>query len=199
MHGVDHVWQAQGLMLVWADLETTGTDLDVDEIIEAAFVVTDNNLNVIDSIEAVVRPLGWDDGRMLERVDPDVVQMHTDNGLWDEVAVSVSDILHLDWRVSQWVHELSDPDQPLPLLCGTGVHFDRAFMGVHMPNTVACLHYRNLDCQSMREAARLWNPLLFDDVERVVKSRDGAVPHRARSDVDGSIEAMREWRALFAV
>ena len=43
--------------IVWIDCEMTGLDLDVDELVEVAVVITDSELNPVDEgIDVLVRP-----------------------------------------------------------------------------------------------------------------------------------------------
>lgn len=66
---------------LWLDLETTGTIVNLDDILEVGLVATDSQLTVLDSDEIVIHHDGPEGAWS---VTPEVVAMHTDNGLWDE-------------------------------------------------------------------------------------------------------------------
>jgi oligoribonuclease (3'-5' exoribonuclease) len=112
--------------LVWLDLETTGSDEDVDRILEIGFVITDEALNEKSAYQYVVRQ---DDGKNWRLASDGVVRdMHDKNGLWDAVADPEAPRL---WCVELGaiadLKELGDKHDFV--LCGSGVsHFDRRFL-----------------------------------------------------------------------
>lgn len=69
-------------MIVFVDVETTGLNPQKDVLLEVAFVVTDDNLVEQAFVEVVIR--GGDIKEMIKcgLIDPIVVKMHTDNGLF---------------------------------------------------------------------------------------------------------------------
>ena len=74
--------------LVWIDCEMTGLDLDKDQLVEIAVIVTEADLTELDSgINIIIRP---DDLSILEGMDPVVVDMHTASGLLDVIPDGVS-------------------------------------------------------------------------------------------------------------
>ena len=68
--------------LVWIDCEMTGLDLEVDELVEIAVVITDFDLNVLDpGLSIVIKP----DASALENMSEFVREMHTTSGLIEEI------------------------------------------------------------------------------------------------------------------
>src|SRR5688572_8415963 len=70
-------------MLVWIDLETTGLDVQRDELLEAAMVITDDDLRPIAQGSKVRH---WNENfqgkALIDFIGADfVVEMHTKNGL----------------------------------------------------------------------------------------------------------------------
>ena len=75
-----------------------------------------------------------------------------------------------------------------PMLMGSSVHFDRAFMAVHMPRSQGVLHHRQLDVTSIR----LWWQLMSG---KDPLTWDKKAAHRAEDDVEETLnEAMEYWR-----
>ncbi len=70
-------------MIAWTDIESTGLDPRKEHLLEVALVITDDELNEILATSLVMKPVGIeiDDVQM----DPYVREMHTRNGLLDEV------------------------------------------------------------------------------------------------------------------
>ena len=68
--------------LVWIDCEMTGLDLNNDELVEIAVVVTDFDLNILDpGLDIVIKP----DASALENMGDFVRNMHTSSGLIEEI------------------------------------------------------------------------------------------------------------------
>ena len=73
--------------IVWVDLEMTGLDPARHVIVEVAALVTDAELNIIDEgVDLVVHATDAE----LAEMDDVVTQMHSDNGLLDEIKASPS-------------------------------------------------------------------------------------------------------------
>jgi oligoribonuclease len=78
-------------MIVWCDVETTGLSPEKDHLLEVALVVTDDDLVEQCHTSVVMQPVGISIGSV--QMDKKVVDMHTKNGLLDEVrALEQSDI-----------------------------------------------------------------------------------------------------------
>ena len=68
--------------LVWVDCEMTGLDLATDELIEIGVIVTDFNLNPLDTgIDLLIKP----SQTALDNMGDFVREMHTKSGLLDEL------------------------------------------------------------------------------------------------------------------
>jgi oligoribonuclease (3'-5' exoribonuclease) len=75
-------------------VESTGLDERKDHLLEVAMVVTDDDLNELDCCSVVMKPVGV----LIDQVqmDPKVLDMHTKNGLLDEVrALEAADGMRL--------------------------------------------------------------------------------------------------------
>lgn len=172
-------------MYLWLDLETTGLDPEKDQILEVAWILTDNTL---------VAPTSDDGdpaaGRCLVRPDPSkkpitdlhVMKMHVDSGLIEELldadppAGTVRDaqdaILE---HVRMYANDVN------LVLAGSGVYFDKRFIEQQMPELHQRLSYRIMDVSVVE---RFFTDLLGFEVEK----RPPA--HRAWDDVHDAQKRM---------
>lgn len=169
-------------MLTWIDLETTGLDERVDEILEIAVAVTDDELNEIAARNWVVRPSSR---AILLSMSEYVRSMHVASGLLDEIAsgvrYSITSVAH---RAEAFIRTYAP--EPTPM-CGNSVGFDRRFLAYHAPELEKAFTYRTIDVSSIKELARRWRP----EIEYVP---DGGKPHRALPDIRHSIAELAHYR-----
>jgi oligoribonuclease len=171
--------------LVWIDCEMTGLDLDVDELVEIAVVITDYDLNPVDDgLSIVIKP----DASALESMGEFVRTMHTQSGLIEEIPNGVS-VAEAEYEVLEYVLKHVPEEQRAPL-AGNSIGTDRAFLTKYMPRLDAHLHYRNVDVSSIKELAKRWYPRAYFNSP----AKNGG--HRALADI---LESIRElhyyWRA----
>lgn len=171
--------------LVWIDLEMTGLDLLNDKIIEIAILVTDKNLNLLDDkgFEAVIG-IDQDD---IEKMNKEVVKMHTKNGLLDKCLQSNNRLEDVEQQaldyISQFVGRQESP------LCGSTIATDRAFLWLKMPKLNEYLHYRNIDSSTLKQLHTIWT-----DQDSFVKATDD---HTALNDIRNSINELKFYRKSF--
>ena len=169
--------------LVWIDCEMTGLDLEVDELVEIAVVITDYDLNPVDAgIEIVIKP----DASALESMSEFVRAMHTESGLIDEIPDGVS-VAEAEYEVLEYVLKHVPDEQRAPL-AGNSIGTDRAFISRFMPRLDAHLHYRNVDVSSIKELAKRWYPRAYFNAP----AKHGG--HRALADILESILELRYYR-----
>lgn len=169
--------------LVWIDCEMTGLDLEVDELVEIAVVITDYDLNPVDAgLDIVIRP----DASALESMGDFVRAMHTDSGLIEEIPNGVS-VAEAEYEVLEYVLKHVPDEQKAPL-AGNSIGTDRAFIAKFMPRLDAHLHYRNVDVSSIKELAKRWYPRAYFNAP----AKDGG--HRALADILESIRELQYYR-----
>jgi oligoribonuclease len=169
--------------LVWIDCEMTGLDLEVDELVEIAVVITDYDLNPVDAgLDIVIRP----DASALEAMGDFVRAMHTDSGLIEEIPNGVS-VAEAEYEVLEYVLKHVPDEQKAPL-AGNSIGTDRAFIAKFMPRLDAHLHYRNVDVSSIKELAKRWYPRAYFNAP----AKDGG--HRALADILESIRELQYYR-----
>ncbi len=174
--------------IVWVDCEMTGLDLGSDALVEIACVVTDAELNELDSgVSVVIRPPDAPFAAM-----PQVVRdMHTASGLITEIpngiTLSEAEQLVLDYIKSHV------PEARKAQLAGSSVYVDRGFLARDMPELDAWLHYRLIDVSSIKELVRRWYPRVY------FSSPQKRGNHRALADARESIAELRYYRDAILV
>src|SRR5690606_9620088 len=124
--------------LVWIDCEMTGLDVEVDELVEVAVVVTDYELEPVDpGFSIVIKP----DASALEGMGEFVREMHTASGLLEEIPNGVS-LAEAEYEVLEYILTFV-PDGGTAPLAGNTIGTDRAFLAKYMPRVDAHLHYRS--------------------------------------------------------
>ncbi|MBX0298606.1 oligoribonuclease [Cryobacterium sp. 1639] len=169
--------------LVWIDCEMTGLDLNNDELVEIAVVVTDFDLNILDpGLDIVIKP----DASALENMGEFVRNMHTSSGLIEEIPHGVS-VAEAEYQVIEYLLRFVPEDQRAPL-AGNSIGTDRAFLARYMPRLDKQLHYRNVDVSSIKELAHRWFPRAYFNAP----AKDGG--HRALADILESIRELAYYR-----
>jgi oligoribonuclease len=174
--------------LVWIDCEMTGLDLDVDELVEIAVIVTDSELNPIhEGFELVIKP----NDSALANMGDFVTEMHTKSGLITEISGGVS-VGEAEIKVLEYLQGLIPEGQRVPL-AGNSIGTDRGFISRYMPRLDDYLHYRNVDVSSLKELARRWYPRAYFNAP--AKTGD----HRALADIRESIRELAYYREAIMV
>lgn len=172
---------------VWIDLETTGLEPKGGLILEAAVVLTDAQLRLIDSINIIV-PHKM--STLTANLDDFTTKMHTDNGLINDI----NNLNKLGNESSEVAHTMLDSEIVAFLqshnvgkipMCGSSVAFDRSWVNEHLMMTASMFHYRNIDVSSILEAIARINPHMVPSVPQV------GTAHRAMGDIQTTIETLR--------
>lgn len=170
--------------IVWVDLEMTGLDPSRHVIVEVAALVTDAELNIIDEgVDLVVHATDAE----LAEMDDFVTQMHSDNGLLDDIKASTVSIEEAEGAVLALVEKHCDPAHPAPL-AGNSIATDRTFIKAQMPRLDAALHYRMIDVSTVKELSRRWFPKAY------FNQPQKGMAHRALADIVESIRELDYYR-----
>lgn len=162
-------------MLAIVDIETTGLDPVLDEIIEVAIILVENDLSVVATLEGVIiQPTA----RAEQRMDNFVLNMHRDSGLLDLIRMIGKGQREAFEIILAWVQDWVPKDT---VMAGNSVHFDRGFLQQWMPDVAAHFHYRLADASSIRELAQRWCP----ELTKLEPKASGK--HRALSDCYDSL------------
>ncbi len=161
----------------------TGLDVDIDQLVEVAVVVTDFDLKILDpGFEIVIKP----DQSALDNMNDFVRGMHTSSGLIDLIPHGVS-LADAEYAVIEYILKLVPSEQHAPL-AGNTIGTDRTFLAKYMPRVDNHLHYRNVDVSSIKELSRRWFPRVYFNSP----SKDGG--HRALADILESIRELEYYR-----
>lgn len=170
--------------IVWVDLEMTGLDPARHVIVEVAALVTDAELNIIDEgVDLVVHATDTE----LAEMDDFVTQMHSENGLLDEIKASTVSLAEAEDAVLALVEKHCDPAHPAPL-AGNSIATDRTFIRAQMPRLDAALHYRMIDVSTVKELSRRWFPKAY------YNQPQKGMAHRALADIVESIRELDYYR-----
>lgn len=171
-------------MLFWIDLETTGLNPALDDLLEVGAVATDDDLNIVSYFpDTLVKPSPmWH-----QKMDPFVMNMHAKSGLTDALQnASPLEARHVGRLLARWIAE----QQPsgTRTLAGSSVHFDRGWLKAFMPDVDAMFSHRHADTSAVREFARRWWP---DMPENPIPA---AGAHRPTQDLLDSIALARHFK-----
>lgn len=177
-------------MLLWVDLETTGSDVMKDCIIEVGGILTTHDLEEISTFQSLVHPTPGGLGRMM--MNDIVREMHQKNGLLDEVIKIGKEAPRVDETARamlKWLEGAKAP-QGKVVLAGSGVgHFDRAFIQRYMPQLMNYLRYWVIDIGVIRRAHEMWTGEAME--------LGGDKGHRAMDDIRHHLSEARMYRDLW--
>jgi oligoribonuclease len=168
--------------LAWLDLEMTGLNPQEDVILQAALIITDAQLNVLEEFVCDV----WQPDALLTRMVPFVKEMHETTGLTERVRKSRVDLLvaerKLLERVTGWCAYPA-------VLCGNTIGQDKRFVDRWMPGLSGYLSYRTIDVTSVKLLAKAWYG------EEAVYEKPIKGEHDALVDIKNSIAELAHYRA----
>ncbi|HEY4185253.1 MAG TPA: oligoribonuclease [Polyangia bacterium] len=167
----------EDIRFVWIDLEMTGLNPDVDQILEIAVVVTGADLKPLGELTMVVHHAE----ETVQRMSKVVHRMHSANGLIEDVLVSKTTLREAERAALAVIVEHCLPGAAF--LCGNNVHHDWRFLARHMPRVEQYLHYRQVDVATIKVLAETWAPAI------VMKKEPSN--HRALADIHDSIAELR--------
>lgn len=186
----------------WIDLETTGLDPQIDNILELGLTIADTEGRP--TARQRVGPPGASTGPLVSATwcaqvwlpsdDAEVrvilgstYEMHMASGLVAACQQSKFRTVHqLEAEALAYLDQVGIAPKTSPM-CGSSVHFDRSFLRVDMPSLHDWFHYRNFDASTVVAFTQDILPG-FTFPEREKK-------HRALEDIERSIQLVRDCRA----
>ena len=132
--------------LVWIDMEMTGLDPEVCQVLEIATIVTDPQLNIL--AEGPVIAVHQSD-EILDNMDQWCIDTHGKTGLTARCRASTIDEASAAKATIEFLKDYV-PAGKSPL-CGNTIGQDRRFMVKYMPELEEYFHYRNVDVSSIKE------------------------------------------------
>jgi oligoribonuclease (3'-5' exoribonuclease) len=168
---------------VLIDLESTGTNTQVDALLELAAIAVDESLEEIASISYTIATTKE---ALAKGTWSGFWQMHGINGL-------INDALHDNDRVpldavdasfARWLKVLGYDGKDVVLAGNSIGQFDIPMIHAQMPVTAGMLHYRAVDISAQAR-----------ELKRIVgfERKDREMPHRAYGDC---VIELEEWRGM---
>lgn len=170
--------------MVWVDLEMTGLDIEKDQIIEMACIITDSDLNII--AEGPTMIINQPD-ELLNGMSDWCKEHHGKSGLVQAVQNSKITLEQAEYEFLSFVRQHTPPGQ-CPL-AGNSVHADKKFLDKYMPQFMYHLHYRIIDVSTIKELCKRWFP------EEFSMAPFKSASHRASDDIKESIKELQYYRA----
>lgn len=171
--------------LIWIDLEMTGLEPQIDQIIEIATLVTNKNLDILAEgpVMAIQQPPS-----VMNAMDEWNSTHHGDSGLTRRVLESHDSMRDAEHETLRFLAQYVVPGQSP--MCGNSICQDRRFMARLMPELEDFFHYRNLDVSTLKALAWLWKPSIAGGFVK-----KGA--HLALDDILESIDELKYYRETF--
>ncbi|KAM5227036.1 oligoribonuclease, mitochondrial isoform 4-T4 [Hipposideros larvatus] len=136
--------------MVWVDLEMTGLDIEKDQIIEMACLITDSDLNILaEGPNLIIKQ----PDELLDNMSDWCKEHHGKSGLTKAVKESTMTLQQAEYEFLSFVRQQTPPG--LCPLAGNSVHADKKFLDKYMPQFMKHLHYRIIDVSTVKELCRV--------------------------------------------
>jgi oligoribonuclease len=174
------------MKLYWLDLETTGLNPAVHQILEVGVSIADFDTPFeATPIYHAVLTFAFRD---LQKLDPFIIDMHGNNGLLAECfQPAAKDVLKAEYELLDLIPPGITKEE-MPILAGASIHFDREFLNLYMPMLASRFSHRHYDVSAIK---------LFCQSLGMPKLPKGE-SHRVKEDILETIQhakTCRDWLA----
>lgn len=162
-----------------------------DRLLEIACIITDGQLNPIDSGVSYVISTPQS---VLDGMNHWCVNQHALSGLTAECLDANRSYPHASVRTAILAYVRDRiPTPNTACLAGNTVHADKAFLHAEMPELIHHLHYRIVDVSSIKELVKRWygDNKLWNPSEPPKHMPN----HRALNDINASIQELKWYRS----
>ncbi|KAL1501373.1 hypothetical protein ABEB36_006703 [Hypothenemus hampei] len=164
-------------------MEMTGLDIDKDQIMEIACIITDSKLNIVaESPNLIIHQ----PQAILSNMNDWCQKQHRKTGLVDACLNSQTSLKTAEEIILNFLKQHASPK--ISQLAGNSVYMDRYFLMKHMPQVHEYLHYRIIDVSSIKELCRIWNLSIYQQRPKKEFS------HRALSDIKESVKELKWYK-----
>lgn len=157
------------------DIETTGLNPNRDLILEIGIVPMDKNLNILSKFSWVIK---HDVDFVKTKMSNFVIDMHTKNGLLDEIPNGVS-FATVEREIADIVSSFGGNNC---LAFGSNVWFDKSFIAAQMPYLASKFSYRMVDVSGMALLLHKTDGFNYEKVSS----------HRVLNDIENSVKLAKE-------
>ena len=130
--------------LYWLDMEMTGLDAQQDKILEAAAVITNEKLEIVEQWHSTI----FQTQDVLDGMNDWCQKQHRKSGLIDRIPDGISEA-ELDTKLLELADKHFKKNER-PILCGNSIWQDRRFVDNCLPQFSNRLHYRMMDVSSWK-------------------------------------------------
>lgn len=172
--------------IVWIDCEMTGLNVYEDNIIEICCIITDGDLNIVDSkgYESTI----YYPKEVLDSMNSWCINQHGKSGLTDKVLANPDQTLQkVQAELLEYIKHYVD-EKGKAIMAGNTIHMDKFFMQREFPDIIDFLHYRLIDVSTIMEVGYRHNPELMRAFPKKVGN------HTAKSDILESINQLKWYR-----
>jgi oligoribonuclease len=162
---------------LWVDLEMTGLDVETDQILEVAAVVTDSDFNVKEEYHRIV----YQPQAVLDGMNDWCKKHHGASGL--TAAVPHGTPLETVEAELLALMDRHYPRETRAILAGNSIGNDRRFIDKYLVKFEKRLHYRMIDVSSFKEVFR----------EKWGVDFEKKKAHRAIGDIHESIGELKHY------
>ncbi|MEE6484613.1 hypothetical protein FKM82_013943 [Ascaphus truei] len=164
-------------------LQMTGLDIEREQIIEMACLITDSDLNIIaEGPNLIIKQ----PDELLDSMSDWCKEHHGKSGLTQAVRDSKITLQQAEYEFLSFIRQHTPPS--LCPIAGNSVHADKKFLDKHMPQFMRHLHYRIVDVSTVKELCRRWHPEEY----KLAPKKEAS--HRALDDIQESIKELRFYR-----
>lgn len=184
---MDTYVQMNSKNLLFIDLETTGLKYRKDKILEIATIITDKDLNELDSCTFIIHQ----PDEVLEKMSDWCVETHGKSGLTKKVKSSIITLEDAEQKTLEMIKKYVPEKKGV--LAGSSVHFDRDFLRKYMPILFDYLHFHILDVTAIAEVVKRACPKDNAYVQYTVSK------HRALEDIRDTINQLKGYYRLYFI
>jgi len=168
---------------LWLDLEMTGLDENIHNILEIALMITDLDMNNLGEYHRIIHQ----PKEVLDLMDNWCKKTHGASGLLEMVPKGIP--LHqAETEILELINK-NYPKNERVILAGNSIWNDRRFIDRQMPELAKRLHYRMIDVSSFKE--------IFRNKFKVEYSKKNT--HRAPDDIHESIAELKTYLSYFQI